>query len=70
MPDPFPYENNKDEKLLENKLPPETMELVYDRDRYMAKQSPKPIFIPNRKIMLKIMRACIGIKDEKDLWFY
>lgn len=26
--------------------------------------------IPSDLLMFNIMRACVGIKDKKDLWFY
>jgi hypothetical protein len=27
------------------------------------------IYIPRKEIMWKLMKACIGVSDEKELWF-
>ena len=69
MKDPFEKENTKEQALLENQENSDSTILIYERERYFEKESPKPIYIPSRKLMLKIMRACIGVHDEKDLWF-
>ena len=43
--------------------------LIYAKTRFIEGESPKPIFIPSRRMMLKIMRACVAVDDEKDLWY-
>jgi len=45
------------------------LDFVYADTRYCKEHSPHCIYIPSKKLMLKIMRACIGIKNAKDLWF-
>jgi hypothetical protein len=43
-------------------------ELVYDRSRF-GENSPLCIFIPSKEVMVKIMKACIGLENPEDLWF-
>jgi len=45
-------------------------ELIYDKSRYKDKlHVPNVIYIGRKEIMLKMMRACIGITDINQLWF-
>jgi hypothetical protein len=45
-------------------------DLVYSKSRYYyEQQSPRCIYIPTRQLMLKLMRACVDVKSEADLWF-
>lgn len=50
-------------------IPKDDLDFVYADSRYRKDNSPNCIYIPSRKVMLKIMRACIGVTEEKDLWF-
>ena len=51
------------------KIPLHTKDLVYPKSRYQEGQSPLLIYLPSRKIMFQIMRACIGVDHVSDLWF-
>ena len=65
MPDPF-----AEEAVDHDFIPPkEYTDLVYSMSRYVKGESPKCIYFPSRKLMFKMMRACIGITKEDDLWF-
>ena len=45
-------------------------DLVYPKERYhRPRQSPRCIYFPTRQLMLKIMRACVDVKTESDLWY-
>ena len=44
-------------------------DLVYKKSRYIKGESPKMIMIPTKKLLFQIMRACVGVKFEEDLWF-
>ena len=67
MPDPFRTEQMD---FGVYNPPKEYQDLVYFPDRFVKGESPKCIYFPCRKLMFKMMRACIDIKNEKDLWFY
>ena len=41
---------------------------VYPDSRYTPGNSPYCIYIPNKEIMLKLMRACIRVKKIENLW--
>ena len=41
---------------------------VYPNSRYTEGNSPYCIYIPNQEIMLKLMRACIMVKNPEALW--
>lgn len=43
---------------------------VYPETRMMKKHSPVCLYIPRREIMLKLMRASIGVYNESELWIY
>ena len=43
---------------------------VYPEERLIRGESPSVIYIPSVHIMLKMMRACIGISKPDDLWLY
>ena len=63
-PDPFPDEHsNADKDFLRNKE-----DLVYQDSRYVKETSPSVIYIPNKVVMIKIMRACIGVTYISELW--
>ena len=42
---------------------------AYSSERFEMISTPKLVFIPNKLMMLKMMRSCIQVLDEKDLWF-
>ena len=65
MINPFPTEP----KDVNFKIPAAPLDLVYAKSRYFEGQSPPGLYIPSRKLMWKIMRACADVADEKDLWF-
>ena len=67
--DPFASENSKATNELENMPIPDSSVIVYPKSRFTCSDSPKPIFVPSVRIMLKIMRACVGVENEKDLWY-
>lgn len=50
-------------------IPKKIDDLVYAKTRYIPNFAPFCIYIPKTELMFKMMRACIGIKDPKDLWF-
>lgn len=66
-PDPFQDDFKCVKGSLEDginlKIPTDTMDLVYDENRYFEESSPNFIYIPRKEVMLKIMRACIGLKN-------
>ena len=41
--------------------------MIYGRTRYIDGFSPYVIYIPNKEIMLKLMRAAVGVTDESEL---
>jgi len=56
--DPFPEEHMDSEFSI-----PKTQEdLVYREDRYIYGNSPNMLYFPSRKLLFKIMRACIGVE--------
>jgi hypothetical protein len=50
-------------------MPTKPDDWVYGPSRYEKGNSPVCIYIPAPEIMLKIMRACIDVKDPSELWF-
>lgn len=43
-------------------------DLVYDRALFDERFPPFIIYIPNDKLLIKMIQACIGVKDPLDLW--
>jgi len=41
---------------------------VYPNSRYVKGNSPYCIYIPCKEVMLKLMRACVQVKDPEELW--
>jgi hypothetical protein len=63
--DPYP-----DEQLDTNFAIPATDEdLVYRGTRYVEGNSPNVLYFPSGLMMMKLMRACIGVTDIEKLWF-
>ena len=54
-------------KTVVNK-PKEITDWVYPNSFYNKKRSPSCIYIPSKLIMIKIIRACIGVMNPKNLW--
>ena len=44
-------------------IPSKVEDKVYPDSRYVEGNSPNCIYLPNKEIMLKLMRACIKVKD-------
>ena len=50
-------------------LPEKVDDWVYPEGKLSDKDfAPYQIYIPKKEIMLKMMRACIGVKKPEDLW--
>lgn len=65
MIDPFP-----DEKFeYEFQIPEIALDLVYDYSRFDPKKSIRGLYFPSRRVMFKIMRACLDVTDPEKLWF-
>ena len=62
-----PYRDEKTEGNFEK--PTSIYDHIYGSDRMKEGFVPYVIYLPKKTIMFKIMRACIDIKDEKELWF-
>ena len=73
FPDPYPQDDinilgSVDDTPDDLKLPENPEDRVYPDSRYHAHESPFCIYIPCREVMLKLMRACIKVKDANELW--
>lgn len=71
--DPYPDDDKHiigsvDDAPDELQPPSNADDKVYPEGRYTAGNSPYCIYIPNKEVMLKLMRACIKVKTEEDLW--
>ena len=60
LPDPYPTEET----------PSNFPKYGYPSERYVQGKSPSCVYIPTKLVMIKLMRACIGVKNPKQLWFY
>ena len=65
MFDPFPQETMDSDFS----IPVKEDDLVYGNDRYIYKNSPNMLYIPSKRLLFKMMRACVAIGNEQDLWF-
>ena len=65
MFDPFPSEPVE----TDFHIPVAEDDMVYRLDRYKPENSPVVTYFPSKLVLFKLMRACIGIDSEKDLWF-
>ena len=75
MQDPFPDDEDLiigsvDDVPDDFKLPTCPTDMVYPDSRYIDGNSPVAVYIPTPEVMLKMMRACIEVKDPKDLWIH
>lgn len=50
-------------------IPKSDEDLVYRASRYVKSCSPHSIYFPSKRVLFKIMRACIGVQDPQELWF-
>ena len=63
-------DGNQPEESWGVRVPEGPDDLAYPEERFVHGISPSVIYIPSRQVMLKMMRACIGITDPKDLWLF
>lgn len=63
-----PFENDEGTYVVDAQEPTKYNDWVYPEFRYKKGFSPYCIYIPTKEMMLKIMRACIGVKKKEDLW--
>ena len=72
FPDPF-YNTDYLKQAVDDsslvKFFSETTDLVYPDKWYKLENSPLCIYIPRKELMFKIMRGCIGVTKENELWF-
>ena len=68
--DPFPEDDKKGKQQAVMELPKDPRKLVYDKTRYSAVNSPYVIYYPSKDIMVKLMRACLGVTQVEDLWIH
>lgn len=71
--DPYPDDDKNiigsvDDTPDDIKTPSQITDRVYPESRYTPGNSPYCIYIPNKEVMLKLMRACIKVKKIEDLW--
>ena len=75
LSDPFPddqvnlKESLKSEEAPFISLPSTNSVSVYPASRMIKSNSPFCIYIPRKEVMFKLMRACINVKFEHELWF-
>lgn len=50
-------------------LPQNPEDMAYPRSHMKEAVTPLGIFIPRRELLLKMMRACIGVTDKNQLWY-
>lgn len=72
--DPFPDEGetiigSRLEEFLNLFVHEDAQDLVYEPSRYCKEHSPLHLYVPKKEVMLKIMRACIGVNKITDFWF-
>jgi len=41
---------------------------VYPKSKYFEESNPFCLYIPNKEIMFKMIRACIKVTEPEDLW--
>ena len=60
--DPFSYDENELVNLVPFVEPIHVDDWVYNAKLYQSNSVPRQIWLPSKRMLLKIMRACIGIK--------
>ena len=69
MTDPYPNEDAEDEEH-QFLMPEDPRDLVYHKDAYSPDRCPWPHYFPSKSVLLKMMRACIGVTQVDKLWCY
>ena len=72
LPDPFPTEDKsvRSRDTLPKKDSDGNYLYVYKASRYFEETCPLCLYIPNRDIMFKFMRACIKVEDPMEMWCF
>ena len=65
--DPFLEED--DSSCTHVKIPEHVSDFVYPISKLVYTLSPTTIYLPSKKILFKLMRACIEVHDVEHLWF-
>ena len=63
--DPFPVKNYQSSFI----IPHDIDQLVYPKSRYIEGMFPWVIYVPRQDVMFKMMRACVEVTKEEELWF-
>ena len=70
MADPFPDEatdlDKENDFVVSERIVVD--KYVYPITRF-HEHSPRPVYIPSRYLMIKIIKACMGCQSKNDLWF-
>ena len=71
--DPFPDDDKNiigsvDDVPDDLHTPSKVTDRIYPDSRYTPGNSPYCIYIPCKEVMLKLMRACIKVKNSEELW--
>ena len=72
MPDPFPEEEYKFQANVPgiDLAPKRYSDTIYEEYKMNREDcSPLCLFVPRKELMLKMIRACINVKSDWDLWF-
>ena len=72
--DPFPNESlmmsDEEDRELFNQVKENPLKtFIYSKERTLTKESPSMVYLPNKVVMFKIMRACIDVTDKSKLWY-
>ena len=65
-PDPFPDEHSS----IDREFLVDRDALIYHESRYNDLNSPIAVWIPSKLVLIKMMRACIGVDKVENLWIY
>ena len=65
-----PIKYGTEEAGYESTLDKTCVNLVYHINRYIEDCSPMCVYIPSNEVMFKMMRACLEVKEIKDLWMF
>ena len=52
------------------RIPEDISTYAYAKSRLIEGFVPTVVYEPSKEIMFKMMRACIGVTDKKDLWIF
>ena len=67
LKDPFPSEDDGPLNQIIT-VPEKASDFVYPIPRLVFGISPTTIFMPSKKILFKLMRACIAVSSVEELW--